>query len=358
MTRPRIAINGFGRIGRAFARVAALDADCPFDLVVANDLAKPETLAYLLKYDSVHGKLTVPVVLEDATLKVGRHSLFLSAEKNPAALPWRALGVDLVIEATGHFVGRSKAALHLQAGARKVVISAPGDSKDKPDATVVYGLNEASLLPEHDVISAASCTTTCLAPIAQALHAAFGIRTGTMTTVHAMTGDQVLLDVAHPKDTRRGRTASMNIVPTSTGAAKAIGLVLPHLHGKLHGIALRVPVPDVSLCDLVVVTERACTLDEVNDALKAAATAFLPGVLRIETDPVVSTDLIGDPTGSVVDLALTHVQGDHLVKVVAWYDNEWGYANRLYALASAVALGLAPVERAPTPIAAAAAPAG
>jgi len=332
--RPRIAINGFGRIGRALARIAARDPKCPFDLVAANDLADPAALAYLLRYDTVHGRFELPVRLDGDTLVCGNQRIKLLANPDPTALPWRDLGVDLVIESTGKFVKRAGAANHLAAGAKRVLISAPGDSKDVPDATVVHGINDSVLKTEHTVISAASCTTTCLAPVAKTLDDAFGIVMGVMTTVHAFTGDQVVVDVPHKKDWRRGRTASQNIVPTSTGAAKAIGLVVPALTGKLHGIALRVPVPDVSLCDLVVSVQKSTTVADVNAALAAAAAAFEPGVLRIETDQIVSSDLIGDGTGSIVDSLLTHVQGGNLVKVVAWYDNEWGYASRLYALTS------------------------
>jgi glyceraldehyde 3-phosphate dehydrogenase len=333
MSRHRLAINGFGRIGRCFTRIAARDPNCPFDIVAANDLAPAESLAYLTRYDSTHGRLDVPVALADGHLQVGKQKILLTAQTDPAQLPWASLGVDLVVESTGKFTKRSAAAAHLTAGAKRVLISAPGDAKDAPDATVVRGINDEVLKPEHTVVSAASCTTTCLAPVGKALEAAFGIQSGIMTTVHAFTGDQVVLDLPHKKEFRRGRTASQNIVPTSTGAAKAIGLVVPSLNGKLNGIALRVPVPDVSLCDLAVVVGRAVTADEVNAVLRKAAAEYAPGTLRIEDDPVVSSDLIGDPTGSIIDAALTYVQGGTLVKVVAWYDNEWGYANRLYQLA-------------------------
>jgi glyceraldehyde 3-phosphate dehydrogenase len=330
--RPRIAINGFGRIGRCFARVAALDPACPFDLVAANDLAGVDSLAYLLQYDTSHGRLPLAVQHSTDTLTVGTQTIQIVSQTDPAQLPWQALGIDLVIESTGRFVKRSQAVAHVTAGARRVLISAPGDGKDAPDATVVHGINDAMLKPEHTVISAASCTTTCLAPVAKALDDAYGIKTGTMTTVHAFTSDQALLDVAHKKDFRRGRTATQNIVPTSTGAAKAIGLVVPKLGGKLHGVALRVPVQDVSLCDLVIESDTPVTRDAVNDMLRKAAQGYGPGVMRVEDQPVVSSDLMGDPTGAIVDSELTHVQGN-LIKVVAWYDNEWGYANRLYQLA-------------------------
>lgn len=332
-SRPRVAVNGFGRIGRAFTRIAALDANCPFDLVATNDMADAVARKYLLQYDTTFHRLTLPVVDEGEVVRIGAQRVAFLTGADPAKLPWGDLGIDLVIESTGRFTKRALAAAHLTAGAKRVLISAPGDGKDPPDVTVVRGINDGALRPEHTVISAASCTTTCLAPVAKALHDACGILNGTMTTVHAYTGDQALLDIAHNKDFRRGRAAAQNIVPTSTGAAKAIGLVVPELIGKLHGLALRVPVAAVSLCDLVVEVERETTSDAVNAVLAAAAAAYLPGVLRIETEPVVSSDLMGDPNGSVVDSLLTHVQGNKIVKVIAWYDNEWGYASRLYALA-------------------------
>ncbi len=339
--RPRIAVNGFGRIGRCFARVAALDANCPFDLVAANDLAGIDSLAYLLQYDTTHGRLPLQVKHEGNAIDVGRQHIEIVSQTDPTQLPWKDQDIDLVIESSGRFVKRSQAAGHLTAGAKRVLISAPGDGKDPPDATVVHGINDDTLRPEHTVISAASCTTTCLAPVAKALDDAYGIRRGTMTTVHAFTSDQSLLDVAHKKDFRRGRTATLNIVPTSTGAAKAIGLVVPKLTGKLHGVALRVPVPDVSLCDLVVETERTATTAEVNDMLRKAALGYSAGVMRVEDQPVVSSDLMGDSTGAIVDSELTHVQDGNLIKVVAWYDNEWGYANRLYQLACHIVTQLA-----------------
>ena len=338
--RPRVAINGFGRIGRCLTRVAALDPNCPFDLVAANDLADPSALKYLTKYDSTHGKFQGTIALDGDVLTVGTQKVKLFAAMDPATLPWKELDIDLVIESTGKFTKKSAAAAHLSAGAKRVLISAPGDAKDAPDATVVFGINTETLKPEHTVISAASCTTTCLAPLAKALHEAFGIVGGTMTTIHAFTGDQVVLDLPHKKEPRRGRTASQNIVPTSTGAAKAIGLVVPTLLGKLHGVSLRVPVMDVSLVDLVVSVEKATTTEEVNAVLRAAAAKYPAGTLRVEDDLVVSSDLIGEPTGSVFDPSMTHVQGGNLVKVVSWYDNEWGYTNRLYALANHILTAL------------------
>ena len=333
--RPRIAINGFGRIGRAFARIAALDPNCPFDLVAANDLTDPDALAYLTRYDSAHGRFRGEVSLSGTTLRAGGQTIELVAQPDPTKLPWGAMGVDVVIESTGRFRKRSQAAAHIAAGAKRVIISAPGESKEEaPDATVIRGINCDTLRPEHTVISAASCTTTCLAPVAKALHQALGIESGVMTTVHAYTSDQVIVDTPHKKEWRRGRTAAVNIVPTSTGAAKAIGLVVPELQGKFHGIALRVPVQDVSLCDIVAMVSRDTTTEEVNQILRDAAAKYLPGTLRVEDQLVVSTDLLGDGTGSVFDPSMTHVQGGRLVKAVAWYDNEWGYTARLYALAA------------------------
>ncbi len=334
---PRVAINGFGRIGRALARMIATDDACPFEWVAVNDLTDNEQLAYLLRYDSTHGRLDVPVVASDDAFQVGDVRVVALSERDPSALPWNDLGVDFVVECTGRFRKRAQAALHLSAGASKVIISAPGNDGDPPDATVVYGINHDDLQADQQVISAASCTTTCLAPVVQTLDANFGIEAGNMTTVHAWTADQAMVDGPHSKDPRRGRAAAVNIVPTSTGAAKAIGLVLPELAGKLHGSAIRVPVKDVSLIDLVVRTRKPATVDEINGALREAAATLPAGVLRVEDDPVVSSDLIGESTGSVIDSASTAVPGDRLVRVVSWYDNEWGYASRLYQLVSALA---------------------
>lgn len=329
--RPKVAINGFGRIGRAFARLRASDRNCPFDLVACNDLADPKALAYLLELDTVHRAAAQPVTLADNTLSIGDVVMRVLAERDPAALPWAELNVDLVVESTGHFRAKSKAAKHLTAGAKRVVLSAPGDGNDPPDVTVVAGINHDDIEPSHTVISAASCTTTCLAPVAKVLHETFGIRSGTMTTIHAYTADQALVDSVH-KDFRRGRAAGANIVPTSTGAAKAIGLVVPNVAGKLHGIAVRVPVPDVSLIDLTIHTEKPVTAELANAALANAAAEMMPGTLRIESRPVVSSDLMGESAGSVIDAALTASPGDNMLQVVSWYDNEWSYASRLYAL--------------------------
>lgn len=331
-SRPRVAINGFGRIGRAFARLRAADPGAPFDLVACNDLADPEALAYLLRYDSVHRKAAQPVRLDGGVLSIGDVRMEVLATREPAELPWKARGVSLVVESTGLFRKRAAAAKHLAAGADRVLISAPGDGKDRPDSTVVMGINDGDVKADHQVISAASCTTTCLAPVAKALHEAFGIVSGTMTTIHAYTADQAIVDGVH-KDWRRGRAAAANIVPTSTGAAKAIGLVVPEIAGRLQGMAVRVPVPDVSLVDLTVHTAKPVTAAAANEALRAAAERLHPGTLRVETDPVVSSDLMGESAGAVVDAALTTAASDHLLQVVAWYDNEWSYASRLYALA-------------------------
>jgi glyceraldehyde 3-phosphate dehydrogenase len=333
--RPRIAINGFGRIGRAFARIAALDPNCPFDLVAANDLTDPGALEYLMRYDSAHGRFKGEVSLNGTTLKAGNQTIEFVAQPDPTKLPWGELGIDVVIESTGKFRKRSDAQKHIAAGAKKVIISAPGESKEEsPDLTVIRGINCNLLKPEHTIISAASCTTTCLAPMAKALHLAVGIESGVMSTVHAYTADQVVVDTPHKKEWRRGRTAAVNIVPTSTGAAKAIGLVVPELQGRFHGVALRVPVQDVSLCDLVCTVSRETSTEEINQIMRTAAAAYLPGTFRVEDQLVVSTDLMGDGTGSVFDPSMTHVQNGKLVKIVAWYDNEWGYTSRLYALTS------------------------
>lgn len=342
MANPRVAINGLGRIGRAVARLAAADPHRRFDVVAANDLAPAQQLAYLLRYDSVHRHTRMPVELTEQRVMLGDMAIQLLSEPDPLRLPWSELGVDVVVECTGRFRTRSAAAQHLTAGAQKTIISAPGDDKDPPDATVVFGVNDESIGPDARVISAASCTTTCLAPLAKTIHSAFGIAHGTMTTVHAYTADQSLVDLAHRKDARRGRAAAENIVPTSTGAATAIGLVVPELAGRLHGIALRVPVPDVSLVDLVVQTIKPVTAQAANDALAAAALRMRPGTLRMESDPVVSSDLVGETCGSVVDTALTATVGDHLLKIVSWYDNEWSYAARLYALIGHLANGGTP----------------
>ncbi|GAA3293547.1 type I glyceraldehyde-3-phosphate dehydrogenase [Dactylosporangium vinaceum] len=333
----RIAINGFGRIGRDVVRclVERSLLGGPITVVAINDLFDAASLAHLLQYDSTFGRLrsTVDVDPSGGGFSVGGQYIEVIRQRDPAFLPWADLDVDLVIESTGRFRARDDAAVHLKAGARKVLISAPGRDAD---ATIVLGVNDATYDPQrHDIVSAASCTTNCAAPMAQVLHNAFGIEQGTLTTVHAYTNDQVVLDAPH-KDPRRGRTAATNIIPTGTGAAKAIGLVLPELAGRLGGIALRVPVENGSLTDLTVRLAQPATTDQVNAAFAAAAAGPLAGVLRYSDAPLVSRDIIGDPASCVFDSGLTAADGQ-LVKVFGWYDNEWGYTNRLVDLALLVA---------------------
>jgi glyceraldehyde 3-phosphate dehydrogenase len=323
----KIAINGFGRIGRLFLRAAAKQG-ADFEVVAINDLTDAATLAHLLKYDSVHGVWPGEIQHTDDTVTFEGRSIKVLSSADVKALPWRELDVDVVVECTGHFTERAQAALHLDQGARKVLISAP--AKD-PDLTVVMGVNDADYDPaRHHILSNASCTTNCLAPVVKVLSDSFGIERGLMTTVHAYTNDQRILDLPH-KDLRRARAAGLSIIPTSTGAAKAIGLVLPELKGKLDGFALRVPVPDGSVVDLVVTLEQETTADEVNAAVKAAAEGPLAGVLRYTDEPIVSSDVVGDPHSSVFDSALTMVMG-RTAKVVIWYDNEWGFSNRMVDL--------------------------
>jgi len=322
-----VAINGFGRIGRNFMR-AALKAP-EVNVVAVNDLTDPATLAHLLKYDSVHGRLDADVTVENDAVVVDGKRIKVLQEKNPAALPWKALGVDVVIESTGFFTSRDKAELHLQAGASRVIISAPGKNVD---LTVVMGVNENEFDPsKHHVISNASCTTNCLAPVAKVLLENFGIVKGLMTTVHAYTNDQRILDLPH-SDMRRARAAATSIIPTTTGAAKAVSLVLPELKGKLDGMAIRVPTPNVSVIDLVVQTEKNTTAEEVNAVLKAAAEGPLKGVLQFVEEELVSIDYNGCPASSSIDAPSTSVIDGNMVKVLSWYDNEWGYSNRLLDL--------------------------
>ena len=323
----RVAINGFGRIGRLVFRGALNDPDV--ELVAVNDLSDAATLAHLLKYDSVHGKLPVDVRVEGDTMIVGHRRIKMLAEKDPAALPWRDLGVEYVVESTGVFTDREKAALHLQAGARKVIISAPAKNED---ITIVLGVNHDQYDPtKHHIVSNASCTTNCLAPVAKVLDDNWGIKRGWMTTIHSYTNDQRILDLIH-KDLRRARAAAMNIVPTTTGAAKAVGLVLPHLKGKLDGFAVRVPTPDVSLVDLVAELAKPATVEEINEAFRRAAEGPMKGILGITDEPLVSSDFVGDSRSSIVDGSLTRVMDGNLVKVVSWYDNEWGYSLRVVDL--------------------------
>ncbi len=332
-----IGINGFGRIGRAFVR-RCLDQTAADGLVVVaiNDITDARTLAHLLAFDSTFGRLGAPVGHTDNAIVVDGTPIAVLSSRDPAAIDWRSLGVDLVIESTGKFRARKDAALHLKGGARKVLISAPG--KDA-DATIVIGVNDAAYNPElHDVISCASCTTNCVAPMAKVLDDAFGLEQGLMTTVHAYTGDQLLLDGPH-KDLRRARSAAVSIVPTSTGAARTTGIVIPELAGRLDGVAVRVPVADGSLTDLTAVLRQDVTVEQVNDAFRQAADGALGGVLRCSTDPLVSRDIVGDPASCVFDAGLTQAAG-RLVKVFGWYDNEWGYTCRLADLAALVAARL------------------
>ncbi|QWZ09571.1 type I glyceraldehyde-3-phosphate dehydrogenase [Nocardioides panacis] len=320
----RVGINGFGRIGRNFFRaVQASGAD--IEIVAANDLGDLKTMAHLLKYDSILGRYPAEVSVVDGGIRVGDTTLKILAEKDPADLPWKDLGVDVVVESTGFFTDATKAKAHLDGGAKKVIISAPASNED---VTIVMGVNHTSYdAASHHIISNASCTTNCLGPMAKVLHDEFGITKGLMTTIHAYTQDQNLQDAPH-KDLRRARAAALNIVPTSTGAAKAIGLVMPELKGKLDGYALRVPIPTGSATDLTFEAGREVTAEEVNAAVKAAAEGDLKGILKYTEDPIVSADIVTDPHSCIFDAGLTKVLGNQ-VKVVGWYDNEWGYSNRL-----------------------------
>jgi len=325
----KIAINGFGRIGRNVFRAA--QGVKGIDIVAVNDLTDPATLAHLLKYDSVHGEFAGEVKVADNAIIVNGKSIRVCKERDPAALPWKQLGVDIVIESTGLFTDRVNAQKHIDAGAKKVIISAPAKGED---LTVVMGVNEAAYQPAaHHILSNASCTTNCLAPVAKVLLEQFGIVKGLMTTVHAYTNDQMILDLPH-KDLRRARAAGLSMIPTTTGAAKAVSLVLPQLKGKLDGLAVRVPTPNVSLVDLVVTTEKDTSAAEVNAALKAAADGPLKGIMVFCELPLVSKDFNGNPASSIVDSLTTTVIGGNMVKVMSWYDNEWGYSNRCVDLVS------------------------
>ena len=328
----RVAINGFGRIGRNVLRAAQNTSE--FEIVAINDLTSPKTLAHLLKYDSIHGVLAADVSAADDAIQIGGKSIKVFSERDPAALPWKELGVDIVIESTGFFTNGKDAGKHIQAGARKVIISAPG--KDV-DLTVCMGVNDELYdAAQHNIVSNASCTTNCLAPVAKVLMENFGIVKGLMTTVHAYTNDQSILDLPH-SDLRRARAAALSMIPTTTGAAKAVALVLPALKGKLDGLAVRVPTPNVSLVDLVVETEKATSIEEVNAALQAAANGPLKGILAYCEEPLVSCDFNGNPSSSTVDAATTTVIGGTMVKVMSWYDNEWGYSNRIVDLVKLMA---------------------
>ncbi len=328
----RVGINGFGRIGRNFFRAACNDG--ALDIVAVNDITDAKTLAHLLKYDSVHGAFPGTVEAKDQSLVVNGREIRVLASKDPAALPWKDLRVEIVVESTGRFTDRAGAAKHLEAGARTVVISAPANGED---ITIVLGVNETRYDPaKHHVISNASCTTNCLAPVAKVLLQNFGIRHGFMTTIHSYTNDQQILDLPH-KDLRRARAAAMSMIPTSTGAAKAVGLVLPELKGKMHGLAIRVPTPNVSLVDLVAEMEKPATAEAVNAALRKAADGDLKGILGYTDEPLVSSDFNGNPLSSIVDGASTSVMDGTMVKVLAWYDNEWGYSCRVRDLVKYIA---------------------
>jgi len=331
----RVGINGFGRIGRCMLRVAAADPELEF--VAINDITDAKTLAHLFKYDSVHGKYAEPVETGEETLRIGSRELRVLSERDPARLPWRELGCEIVIESTGLFTKKADAAKHIQAGARKVIISAPAT---EPDVTLALGVNENTYDPaQHHVISNASCTTNCLAPIAKVLLQDFGMRRGWVTTTHAYTSDQRILDLPH-KDLRRARAAGLSMIPTSTGAARAVGLVLPQLQGRLDGIAIRVPTSDVSVVDLVCELEREATAEQINESFRKAGDGPMKGILRVCDEPLVSIDFRGDPHSSIVDAANTKVLDGSLAKVLSWYDNEWGYAHRVVDLCKYVAARL------------------
>lgn len=329
MAKIKVAINGFGRIGRLTLR--ALLAYDNVEIVALNDLTDAKTLAHLLKYDSVHGRFPGEVSVEEDTIIVNGKKLKVYAEKDPAMLPWKNLGVDVVVESTGVFRKREKLQKHLDAGAKKIVLTVPADSKDDVDRTIVLGVNNNDLKPEDRILSNASCTTNCLAPVAKVLNDNFGIKRGLMNTIHSYTNDQIILDAPH-KDLRRARAASLSIIPTSTGAAKAIGLVIPELAGKLDGLAMRVPTPDGSVVDLTCELNKEVTKEEINEAIKKAAEGPMKGILEYCTDPIVSVDIIGNPHSSIFDAKLTQVMNGNFVKIVSWYDNEFGYSQRVAQL--------------------------
>ncbi|MFO7298890.1 MAG: type I glyceraldehyde-3-phosphate dehydrogenase [Actinomycetes bacterium] len=325
----RVAINGFGRIGRAVFRIIAERPESDIQVVAINDLSDDDILAYLLEYDTVMGRFDQEVEVGDGVMRVGKHEIKMLMERDPAKLPWRELDVDVVVESTGVFRDRDSLQKHLDAGAKRVILTVP--SKGPIDQTVVLGVNDEELGAEDVITSNASCTTNALAPIVKVLDEAFGVRKGLMNTVHAYTNDQRLADVPH-KDLRRARAATENIIPTTTGAAKAVGEVLPNMKGRLDGMAMRVPVPDGSIIDLVVELDRDVTVEEVNAAVKAAAEGPFRGIIEYTEDPIVSADVIGNPHSSIFDASSTQVLGGNLVKVFSWYDNEWGYSNRVVDL--------------------------
>ena len=323
----RVGINGFGRIGRLVFRVLCRRDD--FEVAAVNDLSDARTLAHLLKYDSIHGTFDGSIEVGDGTITVNGREMRILSERDPAKLPWSDLGVRVVVESTGVFRTRDTIETHLAAGAEKVLLTVP--AKDEIDAMIVLGVNDEMLKAEHRIISNASCTTNCLAPITKVLHDSFGVEYGLMTTVHGYTNDQRILDLVH-KDMRRTRAAALNIIPTSTGAAVAIGKVIPALAGKLDGMAMRVPVPDGSIVDLVAMLASDATAEAVNEAMATAAAGPMKGILQYCDEPIVSSDVIGNPHSSILDVALTTVMADRMVKVISWYDNEWGYSNRVVDL--------------------------
>lgn len=329
----RVAINGFGRIGRNVLRAIAESGRKDIEVVAINDLGPVETNAHLLRFDSVHGRFPGEVTVDGDTISVGNGKIKVTAIKDPATLPWKDLGVDIAMECTGIFTSKEKASAHLTAGAKRVLISAPGENSD---LTVVYGVNHDKLTKDHKIVSNASCTTNCLAPVAKVLNDAVGIDKGFMTTIHAYTGDQPTLDTMH-KDLYRARAAALSMIPTSTGAAKAVGLVLPELNGKLDGVAIRVPTPNVSVVDFKFVAKKKTDKDEINGAIKRAAEQQLKGILGFTTSPNVSIDFNHDPHSSVFHMDQTKVMDGTLVRVLTWYDNEWGFSNRMSD--TAVAMG-------------------
>ena len=319
----KVAINGFGRIGRNVFKLLVNEPD--FEVVAINDLTDAKTLAHLLKYDSVSGRFDGTVQAKDGAIAVNGKDVKVTAIKNPAELPWKELGVDLVLESTGVFRAKAQCMMHIEAGAKKVLLSVP--PKDAVDAIIVMGVNDNELKATDQIVSNASCTTNCLAPVAKVLQEKFGIKRGLMTTVHAYTNDQQVLDMPH-SDLRRARAAAVSIIPTTTGAAKAVGKVLPQLNGKLDGMAMRVPTVDGSVVDLVAELEKPATVEEINAAVKQAAEGALKGILEYTEDPIVSCDIVGNPNSSIFDAGCTSVMDGNMVKVVSWYDNEWGYSNR------------------------------
>jgi glyceraldehyde 3-phosphate dehydrogenase len=329
----RVAVNGFGRIGRNIVRAIYESGRKDIDIVAVNDLGPVETNAHLMRYDSVHGKFPIDVKVDGDAIKVGSESFKVFAERDPSKLPWKDLDIDIAMECTGIFTAKDKASMHLSAGAKRVLISAPGENSD---LTVVYGVNHDKLTKEHTVVSNASCTTNCLSPVAYVLHNAIGIEKGMMTTIHSYTGDQPTLDTMH-KDLYRARAAALSMIPTSTGAAKAVGLVLPELNGKLDGFAMRVPTPNVSVVDLKFIAKRATSVQEINDAIKAAADGKLKGILGYTNAKNVSVDFNHDPHSSIFHMDQTKVMDGTFCSILSWYDNEWGFSNRMGD--TAVAMG-------------------